>query len=115
MIQSEFEGDGMDPGLGDLAYDGTEYELDEFGERVGSDEMFDDDDEMADEATGDTATDEQNLEDGFGETLNAPEVSDQMEDPKLGDAAQADYAEAGEASDASTEQSGESEMPKDSM
>jgi hypothetical protein len=40
-----FEGDGTDPGLGELSYDGSEYgEMDEFGERInyGSDEVIED-------------------------------------------------------------------------
>ena len=101
MIQhyNEPEGDGMDPGLGDLAYDGTEYELDEFGERIGSDDLVDD---YADDMPLDTATDENvvpltdagKIERGFGETINPdsnPHIDDQLSDETLRQEAEADY------------------------
>jgi hypothetical protein len=94
----------MDPGLGDLAYDGTEYEYDEFGERVGNEDMFEDDamDESmsTDEAIPMPAGDkpeEQHLEDGFGETINPdanPHIEDQLADDGLNKEADADYEQA---------------------
>ena len=100
MIQqyNEFESNGLDPGLGDLAYDGTEYELDEFGERIGSDNMADD---YADDIPVDSAakqevpmTDAGKIEHGFGETINPdsnPHIDDQLQDESLSQQAEADY------------------------
>jgi hypothetical protein len=93
----------MDPGLGDLAYDGTEYEYDEFGERVGSEDMFEDD-SMDDSMSEDEAIpmpsgdmpEEKHLEDGFGETINPdanPHLEDQLADDSLSQEAAADYNE----------------------
>jgi hypothetical protein len=104
MIQNYREDDGMDPGLGDLGYDGTEYELDEFGERVGSEDLFEDEaeeSEMVDEPASDSATADvteadKRREDAFGETLNPdenPHIGDQLEDDQSHEAAKADYAE----------------------
>jgi hypothetical protein len=103
MIQQyhEYDGDGMDPGLGELSYDGSEYELDEFGERIGTDMDEDDmsDDLMMDETS--EASLEQDLgssrkvEDSFGETINPeanPHIADQLDDDQLSGEAEADYA-----------------------
>lgn len=101
MIQQyhEPEGDGMDPGLGDLAYDGTEYQLDEFGERIGGEDMSDEytDDMPVDPASEDEMapqSDASKIERGFGETINPdtnPHIDDQLADDKLSEAAEADY------------------------
>jgi hypothetical protein len=94
MSQEYREEDGMDPGLGDLAYDGTEYELDEFGERISDDDL---DDDMPEEAMSeDDMSPASNVEEGFGETLNAdtnPHLDDQFEDETLKKEAESDYNE----------------------
>lgn len=84
MIQQYREDDGMDPGLSELAYDGTEYEVYEFGERIESedgimeDEMLEEDIIIMD---SDTAVEDagagDELKDGFAETLN-PDAADPM-------------------------------------
>ena len=100
MIQQydEIDGDGIDPGLGDLAYDGAEYELDEFGERIGSTSGLEDfaDDMPADRvAENETAqTDAAKIEHGFGETINPdsnPHIDDQLQDESLSQEAETDY------------------------
>ncbi len=95
--------DGMDPGLGELAYDGTEYELDEFSERIGSDELIDDDDDIPEDAmTEDDMTPASSLEEGFGETISPdanPHLDDQFNDETLRDEAESDYSD----TDASTD------------
>ena len=103
MIQqyNEFENNGIDPGLGDLAYDGTEYELDEFGERIGGDNLADDyaDDTPIDPAAQEevSMTDAGKIEHGFGETINPdsnPHIDDQLQDESLNQQAEADYRRA---------------------
>lgn len=100
MIQQYHEDDGMDPGLGDLAFDGTEYELDEFGERIGTDDSMDDlfdDESPADiSATQNDMARATQVEQGFGETIatdSNPHLGDQLDDPKLAEEAAADYVE----------------------
>jgi hypothetical protein len=100
MIREFREDDGMDPGLGDLAYDGAEYETDEFGERIGSDDLFDDEATEEDEITPGAATPEEvRVEDGFGETINQdknPNLEQQVKDDSLGREARADFGNASE-------------------
>ncbi|HVQ43549.1 MAG TPA: hypothetical protein VMT30_01115 [Candidatus Saccharimonadia bacterium] len=95
MYQHYLEDDGMDPGLGDLAYDGSEYQLDEFGERIGADDLAEED--AADEEEAMSEDDMQPLspiDDGFGETLSPadnPKLDDQFDDEALRDETEADY------------------------
>jgi hypothetical protein len=88
-----YEYDGMDPGLEevDAAYDGTEFEYDDFGERIGADEL--DDSEAADIAGEEDISAARAIEDGFRETINAEnaDLEDQMDDPELHEAATSDY------------------------
>lgn len=98
--------DGMDPGLGDLAFDGTEYELDEFGEKIGGDDAADDmaEDDMVDDLTADDSmvteaeksSSDSAVEEGFREAIHPdsnPHIGDQLDDPDLSEAAEADYPE----------------------
>lgn len=100
MIQQydEINGDGIDPGLGDLAYDGAEYELDEFGERIGGTSELEDfaDDRPADIIDDNeiAQTDATKIEHGFGETINPdsnPHIDDQLQDESLSQEAETDY------------------------
>jgi len=97
----EYEGDGLDPGLSEFIYDDSEYEADEFGERIGGDNFVDDlsEDEAAGDAAaaddGRLATDGE-IEEGFGETLNPdtnPHLVEQLEDERLHHEAEADYTD----------------------
>lgn len=103
MIQEFREDEGMDPGLGDLAYDGAEYETDEFGERIGNDDMLDDvsdeDDDMALEVDAPATAEEVRVETGFRETLDQdknPNLEQQVKDDSLGREARADFGNASE-------------------
>lgn len=95
------EDDGMDPGLGEMSYDGAEYEMDEFGERIGSEDDFEKDlaaEEELEAADDGTALQDAKVEEGFGETLKPehdPVINEQIEDPELGQAAESDYSEDG--------------------
>ena len=100
------EDDGMDPGLGEMSYDGAEYEMDEFGERIGSEDDFERDlaaeEELdaADDGAAMRSTDP--VENGFGETLKPehdPVINEQLEDPELHEKAKTDYSEDGMSGD----------------
>jgi hypothetical protein len=91
------ESDGMDPGLEVTTYDGSEYELYAFGERIGADDLADEsdaaleDEEMLAEEERASAG---GIEKGFGETLhpdNKDNLSDQIDDETLHEAAKSDY------------------------
>ncbi len=113
MISEYREDDGMDPGLGEMSYDGAEYEMDEFGERIGSEDEMPQDAAAEDEPQLESADDGSNMaphtkvEDGFAETLkpeNDPGINEQIEDPELGKAADSDYdADGGMSDQASSE------------
>ncbi len=92
MDHEEFlYGDGTDPGLSESAYDGAEYEMDDFGERIGSEDLAEEsmsEDEMVPAETAAPSGD------GFGETLipdaDQPAADDIqgdhiLEDPKFED------------------------------
>lgn len=111
MVQDYREEDGMDPGLGELAYDGTEYELDEFGERIGSEDSTDDmaaEEMPEDAASAEEMTPDSKVEQGFGETLKSEDdpLSDQLQDDQLSQEAEADYAQ----SEATREPEGNKDM-----
>lgn len=100
MISEYREDDGRDPGLGEMAYDGSEYDMDEFGERIGDDRFEDDmaeaedDPKIGDAGENGPAPEDIRVEDGFGETLNTdknPHLEEQLDDRDLGRAADADY------------------------
>ena len=99
MISDYREDDGMDPGLGEMSYDGAEYEMDEFGERIGQDDDFETDLAAEDElesADDGTSMNNHPVEEGFGETLRPesdPVINEQIEDPELHEEAKADYEE----------------------
>jgi hypothetical protein len=61
------EKDGRDPGLGDLAYDGAEYELDEFGERISPDDLPGD--TMDEAMTNEDMQPASKVEEGFHEAI----------------------------------------------
>jgi hypothetical protein len=91
------EYEGMDPGLEVSTYDGAEYDLYAFGERIGADDLTDEkdaaleDEEMLAEEDRSSAD---SIGKGFGETLhpdNKDNLSDQIEDEKLHEAATSDY------------------------
>lgn len=113
MISEYREDDGMDPGLGEMSYDGAEYEMDEFGERIGQDDDLDTDlasegdMESADDGTAMSQPEGAKVEDGFGETLkpeNDPAINEQIENPELHEEAKADFkGEDGMAGDAAEE------------
>lgn len=103
MISEYREDDGMDPGLGEMSYDGAEYEMDEFGERIGSEDDFEadlaaeDELESADDGTSmqnATGGDAAKVEQGFGETLKPeqnPHIEEQIKDPELHEEAKSDF------------------------
>jgi len=85
-----YEYDGNDPGLDVSAYDGTEYQIDGFGERIGSDDIYDDapDDSEVEDETANT-----NIEDGFRETIKPDngDKEDQIHERNLQEAAESVY------------------------
>ncbi|GEM_PF-2618974 len=94
MDREEFtDYEGMDPGLKESIYDGAEYELDEFGERIGSEDTAE---EAVSEDEGMSEEEMQPLivvEDGFGEAITPasnPHLEDQLDDTKLHDEAEAE-------------------------
>ncbi|GAC1373076.1 MAG: hypothetical protein NVSMB39_7330 [Candidatus Saccharimonadales bacterium] len=116
MISDYREDDGMDPGLGEMSYDGAEYEMDEFGERIGSEDDIYEDTAAVDEPQLESADDGSNMEpqtrveNGFNETLKPehdPAINEQLEDPELNRAADSDY----EAESAKPDQSSEEDRP----
>ena len=98
MEQEFTEDNGMDPGLGESAYSGNEYDLDEFGERISpedsTDKAISEDDAMSEDKSMPTeSTPESNIEDGFGEAIapeTNPHLEDQLGDDKLHDEAETD-------------------------
>ena len=87
----------------DGAYDGSEYQLDEFGERIdgATDDIIDDDiatdagtDSISEDTiTEDEATPETKIENGFGEIINpanSEHLTDQIDDKNLNTEARAD-------------------------
>ncbi len=98
MDREEFtDYEGMDPGLKESIYDGAEYELDGFGERIGSDdtaeEAMNEDEAMAeDEMMPTTAAENIVVENGFGEAISPqtnPHLEEQLDDTDLHDEAEA--------------------------
>jgi hypothetical protein len=97
MDREEFtDYEGMDPGLKESIYDGAEYELDEFGERIGAEdtaeEGMSDDELMAEEEMTPITPSETAIEDGFGEAISPesnPHLEEQLDDSDLHDEAEA--------------------------
>ncbi len=91
MEQEFTDYEGMDPGLRESIYDGPEYELDEFGERIGAEDTAEEgmsEDEMMPLSPSESA-----IEDGFGEAITPsanPHLEDQLDDNDLHDEAEAD-------------------------
>jgi len=95
MEQEFTDYEGMDPGLRESIYDGAEYELDEFGERIGAEDSAEDtaEEAMSEDEMMPLSPSESAIEDGFGEAITPsanPHLEDQLEDTDLHDEAEAD-------------------------
>lgn len=66
-----YEYDGMDPGLQVSSYDGAEYELDDFGERIGSEDLAQD---QSDEALEEELIAEGHVDDSFRESIKPEDI-----------------------------------------
>ena len=91
MDREEFtDNEGMDPGLKESIYDGAEYELDEFGERIGAEDTPEEaaasEDMAEEEMMPITPAETSTVEDGFREAIKPdanPNLEDQLEDTDL--------------------------------
>ena len=97
MDREEFtDYEGMDPGLKESIYDGAEYELDEFGERIGAEDTPEEaaasEDMAEEEMMPITAAESSTVEDGFREAIKPDvdsNIEEQITDTDLHDEAEA--------------------------